>query len=103
MNSAVTCFIATQAALYKSTSDKNGIEGCLTLILTNFAIVCYLLDLLLFQIIPNSCATHALLHIALNCENVSLGDTLSNFKQATLEMTPKVCALTIFSTCGDEA
>lgn len=32
------------------------------------------------QIIPNSCATHALLSILLNCEEVRLGLTLSKLK-----------------------
>ena len=34
------------------------------------------------QIIPNSCATHALLSILLNCEDVRLGLTLSKLKVA---------------------
>ena len=41
MNNAITgtCFIAAQTVLYESADDKNGLGGCLTLILSNFAIV----------------------------------------------------------------
>lgn len=44
-----------------------------------------------FQMIPNSCATHALLSVLLNCEKVNLGDTLSGLKQYCKHMNPEVC------------
>lgn len=40
------------------------------------------------QIIPNSCATHALLSILLNCEDVRLGLTLSKLKEFSSGMSP---------------
>lgn len=43
--------------------------------------------------VPNSCATHALISVLLNCPNIHLGGTLSRLKQHTLGMCPenKVC------------
>lgn len=41
------------------------------------------------QIVPNSCATHALLSVLLNCENVKLGNVLSEFKKSCNGMTPE--------------
>ncbi|CAG2062803.1 unnamed protein product [Timema podura] len=41
------------------------------------------------QIVPNSCATHALLSVLLNCPNISLGDTLSRLKAHTTGMCPE--------------
>ena len=41
------------------------------------------------QIVPNSCATHALLSILLNCFNIDLGSTLSRLKNHTKDMTPE--------------
>ena len=41
------------------------------------------------QIVPNSCATHALLSILLNCSNIDLGSTLSRLKNHTKDMTPE--------------
>lgn len=41
------------------------------------------------QIVPNSCATHALLSILLNCSNIDLGSTLSRLKNHTQDMTPE--------------
>ena len=43
-----------------------------------------------YQIIPNSCATHALLSVLLNCENVALGETLTKFKEFTQHMGTEV-------------
>lgn len=40
------------------------------------------------QMVPNSCATHALISILLNCANIHLGDTLSRLKQHTVGMSP---------------
>ncbi|XP_065159733.1 ubiquitin carboxyl-terminal hydrolase calypso [Atheta coriaria] len=40
------------------------------------------------QMVPNSCATHALISILLNCSNIQLGDTLSRLKQHTHGMSP---------------
>jgi ubiquitin carboxyl-terminal hydrolase BAP1 len=44
------------------------------------------------QIVPNSCATHALLSILLNCEHshFKLGHLLTNFKNITKELSPEV-------------
>ncbi|XP_041348594.1 ubiquitin carboxyl-terminal hydrolase BAP1-like isoform X2 [Gigantopelta aegis] len=41
------------------------------------------------QIIPNSCATHALLSVLLNSEKVRLGETLQKFKTFTQNMNPE--------------
>ncbi|KAK3605838.1 hypothetical protein CHS0354_002476 [Potamilus streckersoni] len=41
------------------------------------------------QVIPNSCATHALLSVLLNCEKVKLGETLSGFKEFSKNMNPE--------------
>ncbi|WAR24971.1 BAP1-like protein [Mya arenaria] len=41
------------------------------------------------QMIPNSCATHALLSVLLNCEKVSLGETLANLKADSTNMNPE--------------
>lgn len=41
------------------------------------------------QMVPNSCATHALISILLNCPNIHLGDTLSRLKQHTHGMSPE--------------
>ncbi|XP_013164736.1 PREDICTED: ubiquitin carboxyl-terminal hydrolase calypso isoform X2 [Papilio xuthus] len=41
------------------------------------------------QMVPNSCATHALLSILLNCPNLHLGETLSRLKHHTLGMNPE--------------
>ena len=53
--------------------------------------------------IPNSCATHALLSVLLNCETVNLGETLGEsvvrnysarqgFKTFVFQMIPNSCA-----------
>ncbi|GJQ73258.1 putative polycomb group (PcG) protein [Trypoxylus dichotomus] len=41
------------------------------------------------QMVPNSCATHALISILLNCPNIHLGDTLSRLKAHTHGMSPE--------------
>ncbi|XP_053609017.1 ubiquitin carboxyl-terminal hydrolase calypso [Plodia interpunctella] len=41
------------------------------------------------QMVPNSCATHALLSILLNCPNLHLGETLSRLKHHTVGMNPE--------------
>ncbi|XP_042736328.1 ubiquitin carboxyl-terminal hydrolase BAP1 isoform X3 [Lagopus leucura] len=41
------------------------------------------------QLIPNSCATHALLSVLLNCNNVDLGPTLSRMKDFTRGFSPE--------------
>ena len=53
---------------------------------------CLQVDLIFFpQIIPNSCATHALLSVLLNCGNkVKLGKTLNLIKDFTDSMSPEV-------------
>nr|MBE5724593.1 calypso [Cucujiformia] len=41
------------------------------------------------QIVPNSCATHALISILLNCSNIHLGETLIRLKAYTDGMSPE--------------
>lgn len=42
------------------------------------------------QVVPNSCATHALLSVLLNCEaDIHLGDTLGRLKSHTKGMSPE--------------
>ncbi|KAI1309084.1 Ubiquitin carboxyl-terminal hydrolase calypso [Halotydeus destructor] len=41
------------------------------------------------QIIPNSCATHALLSVLLNCSTVELGPLLARIKEHTKDMNPE--------------
>jgi len=41
------------------------------------------------QMIPNSCATHALLSILLNCSDIHLGETLERLKEQTKGMNPE--------------
>ncbi|KAH3816861.1 hypothetical protein DPMN_118384, partial [Dreissena polymorpha] len=41
------------------------------------------------QMIPNSCATHALLSVLLNCEKVTLGETLAHLKTYSSNMNPE--------------
>ncbi|XP_071961360.1 ubiquitin carboxyl-terminal hydrolase BAP1-like [Antedon mediterranea] len=47
------------------------------------------------QIVPNSCATHALLSILLNCSNLSLGQMLTQFKDYTRNFSPENKGYTI--------
>ncbi|XP_034230506.1 ubiquitin carboxyl-terminal hydrolase calypso [Thrips palmi] len=41
------------------------------------------------QMVPNSCATHALISVLLNCPNIHLGGTLTRLKQHTVGMCPE--------------
>jgi hypothetical protein len=41
------------------------------------------------QMVPNSCATHSLLSVLLNCPNIHLGGTLSRLKSHTGGMDPE--------------
>uniref|UniRef100_A0A1B6LTB0 Ubiquitin carboxyl-terminal hydrolase n=1 Tax=Graphocephala atropunctata TaxID=36148 RepID=A0A1B6LTB0_9HEMI len=41
------------------------------------------------QMVPNSCATHSLLSVLLNCPNIHLGSTLSRLKAHTYGMCPE--------------
>lgn len=52
------------------------------------------------QVVPNSCATHALLSVLLNCNenNLQLGDTLSRLKAHTKGMSPENKGLAIGNT-----
>ncbi|RDD42942.1 Ubiquitin carboxyl-terminal hydrolase BAP1 [Trichoplax sp. H2] len=47
------------------------------------------------QLIPNSCATHALLSILLNSPSIEVGETLSEFRQFTKDHNPEVKGLAI--------
>ncbi|KAK2718810.1 ubiquitin carboxyl-terminal hydrolase calypso-like [Artemia franciscana] len=50
------------------------------------------------QVVPNSCATHALLSVLLNCSNVDSGSTLNRLKQYTSGMSPENKGLAIGNT-----
>lgn len=41
------------------------------------------------QVVPNSCATHALLSVLLNCSDLHLGETLGRLKMHTKGMCPE--------------
>lgn len=41
------------------------------------------------QVVPNSCATHSLLSVLLNCPNIHLGSTLSRLKAHSHGMCPE--------------
>nr|XP_039259159.1 ubiquitin carboxyl-terminal hydrolase BAP1-like [Styela clava] len=41
------------------------------------------------QLIPNSCATHALLSILLNCEDIQLGDVITRLKETCKSYDPE--------------
>lgn len=41
------------------------------------------------QVVPNSCATHALLSVLLNCSKIHLGPTLTRLKEHTKNMSPE--------------
>lgn len=47
------------------------------------------------QIVPNSCATHALVSILLNCPDLNLGPTLENLKAHVADMSPENKGLAI--------
>ena len=45
----------------------------------------------IFQMIPNSCATHALVSVLLNCEDkLHLGETFGKLKEFSSGMNPQV-------------
>lgn len=50
------------------------------------------------QVVPNSCATHALLSVLLNCSDLHLGETLSRLKVHTKGMCPENKGLAIGNT-----
>lgn len=50
------------------------------------------------QVVPNSCATHALLSVLLNCADLHLGETLSRLKTHTKCMSPENKGLAIGNT-----
>ncbi|KAJ6649381.1 Ubiquitin carboxyl-terminal hydrolase calypso [Pseudolycoriella hygida] len=50
------------------------------------------------QVVPNSCATHALLSILLNCPDLHLGETLTRLKNHTKGMNPENKGLAIGNT-----
>lgn len=41
------------------------------------------------QMVPNSCATHSLVSVLLNCSHLDLGPTLARLKTHTVDMTPE--------------
>ncbi|XP_014225615.1 ubiquitin carboxyl-terminal hydrolase calypso [Trichogramma pretiosum] len=41
------------------------------------------------QVVPNSCATHALLSVLLNCSSIQLGEVLTRLKEHTAGMNPE--------------
>ena len=45
---------------------------------------------MIVQVIPNSCATHALLSVLLNCDKLQLGDTLTRLQEYSKGMNPEV-------------
>lgn len=47
------------------------------------------------QIIPNSCATHAILSVLLNCNQINLGCYLDRLKEMTQSMDPESKGLAI--------
>ena len=49
--------------------------------------------------IPNSCATHALLSVLLNCEKVNLGETLAKLKVYSKNMNPEVSSTWPLTVC----
>ncbi|XP_059095955.1 ubiquitin carboxyl-terminal hydrolase calypso-like isoform X2 [Tigriopus californicus] len=49
----------------------------------------------LVKIVPNSCATHALVSILLNCPDLNLGPTLENLKTHVSDMSPENKGLAI--------
>ena len=49
--------------------------------------------------IPNSCATHALLSVLLNCEKVNLGETLAKLKVYSKNMNPEVSSTWPLTLC----
>ena len=51
-----------------------------------------------YQITPNSCATHALLSVLLNCENVELGPQLTQMKEFCHGLDPESKGYTIASS-----
>lgn len=54
----------------------------------------------LLQVINNACATQAILSILLNCNNkdVSLGETLTSFKEFAQSFDPAVSGKNTFTT-----
>lgn len=50
------------------------------------------------QVVPNSCATHALVSILLNCPEIPLGETLTRLKTHTKGMSPELKGLAIGNT-----
>jgi ubiquitin carboxyl-terminal hydrolase BAP1 len=48
-----------------------------------------LIIFLFSQVVPNSCATHALLSVLMNCSNLTLGSTISRLKEHTAGMSPE--------------
>ena len=51
--------------------------------------------ILLLQVIPNSCATHSLLSVLLNCTHIHLGERLSRLKEFSSKFDPEVGTLYI--------
>lgn len=50
------------------------------------------------QIVPNSCATHAILSVLLNCDQLELGPVLTRLKEHTRNMSPENKGYSICNT-----
>lgn len=68
-------------------NDFAGLSGCNVIHLFHFSAT-----------VPNSCATHALLSILLNCPDMHLGETLTRLKTHTKGMSPENKGLAIGNT-----
>jgi ubiquitin carboxyl-terminal hydrolase BAP1 len=55
-----------------------------------------MLKIFFLQVVPNSCATHALLSVLMNCSNLTLGSTISRLKEHTSGMSPENKVLIVF-------
>jgi hypothetical protein len=85
-------FFAHQVKKNIKNCKKRFFSNCLTNFLYN-----------IFKIAPNSCATHALLSILLNCKSekyFDLGDLLQNFKNICQGQTPEVNILFELNSFG---
>lgn len=71
-------------------------EFCTAIAYANGILICIYFSA--FATVPNSCATHALLSILLNCSELHLGETLTRLKTHTKGMSPENKGLAIGNT-----